>query len=105
MIFTGRLSSVEPDRLVEHMSSRDSQRNRAYWRSRRGLLELDLLLPPFVTARYDVLDDAQRRSFDALLDCDDHDLWDWIQQRDEPENSEFAELIDLIRAFNDRADR
>ena len=85
------------------MSSQNSQRNRAYWRSRRGLLELDLLLPPFVTARYDALDEAQRRAFDALLDCEDQDLWEWLQGRGAPPPTELAALIDAIRAFNERS--
>jgi antitoxin CptB len=87
------------------MSSQNSQRNRAYWRSRRGLLELDLLLPPFVTARYDALSDAQKRAFDALLDCEDTDLWDWLQRRSAPPDVELAAVIDQIRAFNERAER
>jgi len=80
-----------------------AERNRAYWRSRRGLLELDLLLPPFVTACYDALTPAQKRAYGALLDCDDHDVWDWLQRRGAPADVELAALIDVIRAFNDRA--
>lgn len=76
--------------------------NRCYWRSRRGLLELDLLLPPFVQACFATLTQLQRDSLDALLDCEDPDLWAWFQQRGAPDDPGIAELIDLIRAFNDR---
>jgi len=85
------------------MTSDASQRNRAYWRSRRGLLELDLLLPPFVTARYGTLTSAQRQQFDALLECDDQDIWDWLQRRRAPDDLRIREVIDLICAFNDGA--
>ena len=84
------------------MTESSSQRNRSYWRSRRGLLELDLLLPPFVKARFDALTDAQRSALARLLACEDQDIWDWFQQRSAPDDAELAELVELIRAFNDR---
>jgi len=80
----------------------NSERNRAYWRSRRGLLELDLLLPPFVVARYDSLTPMEKRTLDALLDCEDQDVWDWMQQRAEPPNADLAALVGSIRLFNAR---
>jgi len=89
----------------KNRSSQDPERNRAYWRSRRGLLELDLLLPPFVTACYEELNAAQKRAYGALLDCDDHDVWDWLQRRSVPPDPDLAALIEVIRAFNDRSGR
>jgi antitoxin CptB len=84
------------------MTESCSQRNRSYWRSRRGLLELDLLLPPFVKARFNTLTDAQRGALQRLLECEDQDIWDWFQQRSAPDDPELVELVELIRAFNDR---
>jgi antitoxin CptB len=91
--------------MSSRQSSENPARNRAYWRSRRGLLELDLLLPPFVLARYDTLTPAQQRTYGALLDCDDHDVWDWLQGRGEPPDASLADVIELIRTFNDRIGR
>lgn len=76
--------------------------NRCYWRSRRGLLELDLLLPPFVLAHFEQLSATQREALQRLLECEDQDIWSWFQQRSSPEDSAVAELIALIRAFNER---
>lgn len=76
--------------------------NRCVWRSRRGLLELDLLLPPFVQGCFETLTLPQRQALDALLDCEDPDLWSWFQQRSVPDDPQIAELINLIRVFNDR---
>jgi antitoxin CptB len=84
------------------MTESSWQRNRSYWRSRRGLLELDLLLPPFVKARFDALTDAQRSALARLLECEDQDIWDWFQQRSAPDDVELVELVELIRVFNDR---
>lgn len=74
--------------------------NRCYWRSRRGLLELDLLLPPFVKARFASLSDAQQQTLQRLLECEDPQLWDWIRGHSAPAAAEFVELIALIRTFN-----
>ena len=41
--------------------------NRMRWASRRGMLELDLVLEPFVTARYGLLDEVDRRRFQQLM--------------------------------------
>jgi antitoxin CptB len=86
------------------ISEENAERNRCYWRSRRGLLELDLLLPPFVKACFESLSAVQRRTLHRLLDCEDQDIWDWFQQRSAPEDRDIGDLIVLIRAFNDRAD-
>ncbi len=72
--------------------------NRCYWRSRRGLLELDLLLPAFVRARFETLSVSERQTLRRLLDCEDQDIWSWFQQRSEPEDAEISALLALIRA-------
>ena len=49
-------------------AGKNTERDRCYWRSRRGLLELDLLLPPFVKARFDSLSSAQTSALERLLE-------------------------------------
>jgi antitoxin CptB len=51
---------------------------RARWRCRRGLLELDLVLQRFVDEHYAKLGEAELQEFEALLDLSDNDLWDMI---------------------------
>lgn len=66
------------------MSSDPNPRlERARWRSRRGLLELELLLAPFVSGRFDSLADEQKRAYEALLDFDDLDIHEWLLDRAE----------------------
>jgi antitoxin CptB len=55
---------------------------RARWRSRRGLLELDIILQRFIDKHYAALDDEKLREFEALLDLPDNDLWDMIARND-----------------------
>ncbi len=57
---------------------------RARWRSRRGALELELLLLPFVQTQLTSLDDQALQDYSRLLDCDDWDIFDWLQQRSKP---------------------
>ena len=82
-------------------ADRNIERDRCYWRSRRGLLELDLLLPPFVRSRFDSLSNAQTRALTRLLACEDQDIWDWYQGRSTPDDAALTEIVDLVRAFND----
>jgi antitoxin CptB len=85
----------------ERDADRLAERHRCYWRSRRGLLELDLLLPPFVKARFDSLSVSQLSALQRLLDCEDQDIWDWFQRRATPGDAELLAIVDLVRAFND----
>ena len=70
------------------------------WRSRRGLLELELMLKPFVERRLGSLDRDHRDRYAALLEHDDCDLYDWLQGRAEPPDPAIAALLEIIRAAN-----
>ena len=59
------------------------ERERARWRCRRGLLELDIVLQRFMDEHYAALDEAGLRQFEILLDFPDTDLWHMIVQKDE----------------------
>ncbi len=71
---------------------------RVRWRSRRGLLELDIVLGRFIEAHYMQLDEAEKIVFEALLDMPDNPLWDMIAGRTEAAHSEQQALLDKIRA-------
>ena len=47
------------------------QKNRLMWASRRGMLELDLMLQPFVEQHYDQLDQTDQLLFQELLELED----------------------------------
>ena len=71
---------------------------RVRWRALRGLLELDIVLGRFIEAQYELLDEAERQAFEALLDMPDNPLWDMIAGRLEAESSEQQALLEKIRA-------
>ena len=74
--------------------------NRAKWASRRGLLELDLLLSPFVNGAFDTLSDELKSDYCALLFNDDQDLMEWIMGRAEVPDQRFIAVVSAIRQFH-----
>ncbi len=68
---------------------------RVRWRSRRGALELELLLLPFVQTQLALLDDQALHDYSRLLDCEDWDIFDWLQQRSAPP-PDLAAIINRI---------
>ena len=74
--------------------------NRAKWASRRGLLELDLLLAPFVTEAFLGLNAVLRQDYRELLFQDDQDLLEWIMGRSAIAEDRFVPVIEEIRRFH-----
>ena len=73
--------------------------NRMRWASRRGMLELDLVLEPFVAARYPHLDERDRARFQQLVKCEDQELFGWFLGREQPEDRELASIVSRILEF------
>jgi len=73
--------------------------NRMLWAARRGMLELDLVLEPYVVARYAQLSATDRRCFQQLLLCEDQDLFAWFMQRGQPDDQELAGIVSQILQF------
>lgn len=71
---------------------------RAQWRSRRGLLELELLLAPFVNNRFGQVTEALKSDYETLLDFDDMDVHEWLLDRAEVP-PEMVPIVTEIRRF------
>ena len=74
----------------------NEERNRLCWRSRRGVLELDLLLGPFIQEMYETLTPEQRKTYALLLEQEDTDLLDWFARKKVADNDSLQELVDII---------
>ncbi|SDJ56718.1 succinate dehydrogenase assembly factor 2 [Microbulbifer yueqingensis] len=72
-------------------------RNRLFWASRRGMLELDLVLLPFLENVYDTLDEADQQSYVKLLESEDQDLFAWFLRREDPADPELQRIVQIIR--------
>ena len=77
--------------------SEDNEYARLKWRCRRGMLELDLLLLPFIEQGYPVLTAAEKRQFHTLLDLEDQDLLEYLMQQRPPEDASLTHVISKIR--------
>ncbi|MEW5248224.1 FAD assembly factor SdhE [Microbulbifer sp. 2201CG32-9] len=72
-------------------------RNRLFWASRRGMLELDLVLLPFLEQVYDTLPEGDRQRYIQLLDSEDQDLFAWLLNRNDPDDPELLRIVQIIR--------
>ena len=70
-------------------------RNRLYWKCRRGLLELDLVLQGFLEKGFQEKD---LNSLNELLDLPDNELWDIVSGRSEGYDAKFGGLVARLRA-------
>ena len=73
--------------------------NRVRWASRRGMLELDLVLEPFVESCYPNLPATEQQRYRRLLECEDQELFGWFLGRKRPEDEELASIVDTVLAF------
>lgn len=72
--------------------------NRLVWGSRRGMLELDLVLMPFLEEVYPGLEQSDKERYWLLLEEQDQDLFAWFLRRENPANPELQRIVDIIRA-------
>ena len=72
--------------------------NRLFWGSRRGMLELDLVLMPFLENVYPTLEQADKERYWLLLEEQDQDLFAWFMRREDPVNPELQRIVGIIRA-------
>ncbi len=70
--------------------------NRLFWHSRRGMLELDILLVPFAREVYPTLPEEDRQRYVRLLECEDADLFAWFMEQEEPQDKDVAYMVRMI---------
>ncbi len=69
---------------------------RVLWRSRRGMLELDLYLVPFAEHQYSGLTRADQAAYQKLLECEDWEILDWLRREAVPA-PDLARIVTLVR--------
>lgn len=74
----------------------DEDIRRLRWQSRRGMLELDVLLVPFVDEVFGQLPLAEQACFERLLACEDQDLFVWFMQRELATDPDLARMVKMI---------
>ncbi|HEV2301841.1 MAG TPA: succinate dehydrogenase assembly factor 2 [Stellaceae bacterium] len=80
--------------------SADFRRKRLMFRSwHRGTREADLILGRFAQAHLAGFDEARLDRYEALLECPDADLFDWIAGRAAPPPAYDHDVMRLLLAF------
>ena len=73
--------------------------NQLYWRSRRGMLELDLQLQPFLEQSFSSLEDSEKEGYEKLLLEEDWQIYDWLRGVTTPVDKNVALVVDKITRF------
>ena len=72
-------------------------KNRIIWHSRRGMLELDVLLVPFAEEAYADLSDDDQQRYRDLLEREDPDLFTWFMEHITPDDADMARIVEIVR--------
>lgn len=75
-----------------------TEKARLQWRCRRGMLELDLLLQPFVENVYDDLSPEDKYKFHLLLDLQDQELLECLMLQTPPKDDSLNDIISQVRS-------
>ena len=70
---------------------------RVRWHSRRGMLELDVLLVPFAEEAYADLSDDDQQRYRDLLEREDPDLFTWFMEHITPDDADMARIVEIVR--------
>jgi antitoxin CptB len=70
---------------------------RLVWASRRGMLELDLILMPFLENIYPALSQSDKELYWSLLAEEDQDIYAWCMRRDDPDSQSLQRIVGIIR--------
>ena len=92
------VSEVNAVNLETPPKHETAELKRMLWRCRRGLLELDIMLKPFVANQYATLSEPELYVFEALLDLPDNTLWDMMSGRLEVEDVAQRALLEKIKS-------
>jgi antitoxin CptB len=71
---------------------------RLKWRSRRGLLELDIVFERFWAGEGAKLTDQEARTLEALLQLPDNDLLDLVMDRAHAPAGDAGDLLKKLKA-------
>jgi antitoxin CptB len=83
--------------MIMHEKHESLAVNRIAWQCRRGMRELDELLGTYLRSRYTDLIEADRQTFNRLLDYPDAVLLELLMGRMQPADSDVARLVNDIR--------
>ena len=79
---------------------KDLNKRKLFWHSRRGMLELDLLLVPFVQDVFDDLAVEDQTLYRDLLVLEDQDIYALLMGSSHSEHTKYVAITTKILAHN-----
>lgn len=67
------------------------------WQCRRGMLELDVILTPFLEKHFDSISESQQSLFEQMLLEADPDLYTWLMGFGQCDKENLVPIVELIR--------
>jgi len=61
------------------------------------MLELDLILLPFLEKIYPGLEEEDKVRYQKLLDCEDQEMFAWFLRREDPQDADLLKIVQVIR--------
>lgn len=83
--------------MISHASPDSDSLSRLRWQCRRGMLELDLMLQPFVENHYTLLSSKDQEAFRTLLATPDQELLEYLMGYKLHGNKDVAYVTNKIR--------
>lgn len=75
---------------------------RLRWQCRRGIKEVEVILGPFFENHFETLSDDLKQEFVTLLECGDAELFEWLMQRNYPNDGPQRKIMQAILSTLDR---
>jgi antitoxin CptB len=76
----------------------DVEYRKIYWHSRRGMLELDLILIPFVENHLRNIPAESQQLYVRFLEQVDNDMFSWCMRATVSEKPEIVRMVEIILA-------
>lgn len=76
--------------------SDNNHSSRVYWRMRRGMLELDVILHKFYHANYANLTPELKQQYELLLEESDPQLYRWLIGMESAQDHALCEIVENI---------
>jgi antitoxin CptB len=67
------------------------------WRCRRGMKEMDILLTRYLEQEYEQAQEVEQKTFQALLDVPDIDLYAYLIGQEKPTDTKMLTLVEKLR--------
>ena len=94
---------MPPVPTIDSYYMQEFNKQKIFWHSRRGMLELDLLLVPFTQEVFETLTYQDQLLYSDLLEQEDQDLFSWLMGRQAPTDERFGSIIAKILAHRRQA--